>query len=425
MYRWLHDAGIPRSSVTHFENKAWLAASVTAKELEILLLTEFLEYEDLNAGAVQPVCDRYHISANIQPHIDYITPGLKLMAPSDIVTEEGWQSLQKRQGPNGDLRPLPPRRKPWPPGWVPHHKDDLSNCDVEITPACIAALYEIPPAFGKVHEGNSLGIYEAELNYWDQLDLDAFFTNFTHIPNGTHPIDRNIDGGIAQTNNISTAGIESMLDLDCAYPIVYPQNVTVFNVDDLAYQSNPYFSYASGNTFLDAIDGSYCTYGAYGETGDAPPFDPTYPDSQPGGYKSSLQCGIYKPTNVVSISYGGYEADVLIAYQKRQCSEYMKLGLQGVSFVLASGDSGIGNYPAPYGYDGPTGCLGPNFDIFNPGFPNTCPYVTTVGATKVYPGHSVFEPESAAYDSANPATNMNVNFSSGGGTECHQQFLLK
>ena len=31
-----------------------------------------------------------------------------------------------------------------------------------------------------------------------------------------------------------------------------------------------------------------------------------------------------------------------IAYQKRQCNEYLKLGLQGVSFLFASGDSGVG-----------------------------------------------------------------------------------
>jgi tripeptidyl-peptidase I len=52
-------------------------------------------------------------------------------------------------------------------------------------------------------------------------------------------------------------------------------------------------------------------------------------------------CGVYKPTNVISLSYGGQEVDVPISYQKRQCLEYMKLGLQGVSFLFASGDSGV------------------------------------------------------------------------------------
>jgi len=44
---------------------------------------------------------------------------------------------------------------------------------------------------------------------------------------------------------------------------------------------------------------------------------------------------------VISVSYGGQEADVPISYQKRQCLEYMKLGLQGVSLLFASGDSGV------------------------------------------------------------------------------------
>lgn len=147
-----------------------------------------------------------------------------------------------------------------------------------------------------------------------------------------------------------------------------------------------------------------------------PNVDPTYPDPAPDGYKGQLQCGIYKPTNVFSVSYGGQEVDLPIAYQKRQCNEYLKLGLQGISFFFASGDSGIGNYPIALGGDnGPSGCLGPNDDIFNPTWPNTCPYITNVGATKVYPGHSVHDPvpESAVYDPAGYP--YSVNYSSGGG----------
>jgi subtilase family serine protease len=56
-------------------------------------------------------------------------------------------------------------------------------------------------------------------------------------------------------------------------------------------------------------------------------------------------CGVYKPTNVISVSYGGQEADLPLSYQKRQCLEYMKLGLQGVSFLFASGDSGVSSTP--------------------------------------------------------------------------------
>lgn len=90
-------------------------------------------------------------------------------------------------------------------------------------------------------------------------------------------------------------------------------------------------------------------------------------------------------TNVISISYGGQEADLPAAYQTRQCNEFMKLGMQGVSVVLASGDSGVAG---PSGDDNTDGCLGTG-QIFSPDFPATCPYITTVGATYLPPLASV------------------------------------
>ena len=51
--------------------------------------------------------------------------------------------------------------------------------------------------------------------------------------------------------------------------------------------------------------------------------------------------------------------------------------------------------------------------IFNPNWPNTCPYVTNVGATKVYPNHSVKDPESAANDPLGEP--WLIAYSSGGG----------
>jgi hypothetical protein len=57
---------------------------------------------------------------------------------------------------------------------------------------------------------------------------------------------------------------------------------------------------ASFNNFLDAIDGSYCTY----EGGDDPTQDGIYPDQNgtaiEGAYKGPESCGIAKPPYVVS-----------------------------------------------------------------------------------------------------------------------------
>lgn len=223
-----------------------------------------------------------------------------------------------------------------------------------------------------------MGIYETLLEFWSQKDLNSFFTAFApHIPNGTHPKDNDIDGAVAVTRNASLDGGEVMLDLQLAYPIVYPQTITVWDEEDLNYQGLGNISFVGGfNQWLDAIDGSYCTYRAYGETGDDTKdgLDPVYPDPQPGGYKGHLQCGVFRPTTVMSISYSGPEAEVPIAYQKRQCNEFAKLGLQGVSFFFSSGDAGVGQYPPPQG----PGCLGKENNIFSPNWPDNCPYVTSV-----------------------------------------------
>lgn len=168
----------------------------------------------------------------------------------------------------------------------------------------------------------------------------------------------------------------------------------------MAYESNYTFN-GFLNNFLDAIDGSYCSYSSNGETGNSP-LDPPYPDPRQGGYKGKLQCGVYKPTNVISISYGGAEASLPISYQRRQCSEFMKLGLQGVSVVVASGDSGVqmrGGDPRP------SNCLGNDDKVFAPGFPATCPYLTTVGGSYLPPGADASADEEVAVKS----------FASGGG----------
>lgn len=201
--------------------------------------------------------------------------------------------------------------------------------------------------------------------------------NSSDIPTGTHPIHRLIDGAQAPAKSQLKAGPESNLDFQISYPLIWPQNSVLFQTDDPVYQQN--YTYKGFlNNFLDAIDGSYCS----ASNKDDPDLDPTYPHNVDGGYKGKLQCGVYKPTNVISISYGGAEGDLPISYQRRQCHEFMKLGMQGVSVVVASGDSGVAGNGSPR----PSGCLGENDNIYAPDFPATCPYLTVTGGTFLPPG---------------------------------------
>ena len=212
----------------------------SAGEMESLLHTEYHEYQDAQTGGIMPACEQYHVPGHLQPHIDYITPGIKLLAPPEPPKEHQKRSLAKRlsspSAPYYHQSKVSLFRKPTQE-MIQNMAGNLSNCAEVMSPECIATLYHIPPS-NLACEDNSMGIFESELEFWDQEDLNLFFSNFSsRIPNGTHPIDKLIDGGVAVTTNISQAGGEALLDLDIAYPIVYPQTITVFNVDDLHYQS--------------------------------------------------------------------------------------------------------------------------------------------------------------------------------------------
>jgi len=162
-----------------------------------------------------------------------------------------------------------------------------------------------------------------------------------------------------------------------------PQPITLLQTGDLVEG-------AGFDNWLDAIDGSFCTF----EGGDDPNQDGIYPDPLPGGFKGPESCGIVKPPNVVSISYAQDEGTITAASASRQCQEYAKLGLMGTSILYSSGDNGVAGFgnicqtPDHVDSNSTTGA-------FNPEFPASCPFVTAVGATQVNPGSTVNDPEGA------------------------------
>ncbi|KAF2164325.1 hypothetical protein M409DRAFT_67866 [Zasmidium cellare ATCC 36951] len=369
---WLEKAGVHGDRISQSVNKQWVQLDLSTWEAEKLLQTKYHFFEHAPTGKTTIGCDGYHVHEDVSEHIDYITPGTKLLAtrkpkPGDI---------EKRSFGWGKVGTTPPLLKALPISINSLLSNPLlALCDTIITPDCIMAMYNITKATS-AQPGNELGIFEDLGDYYAQTDLDEFFALLQpRIPLGTHPKLEGIDGAQAPTN-VLNAGAESDLDFQISYPLIWPQNSILFQTDDPVYEANYTFE-GFLNNFLDAIDGSYCSYSAFGITGNSPGLDPPYPDPAPGGYKGQLQCGVYKPTNVISVSYGGQEADLDANYQKRQCNEYMKLGMQGVSILISSGDSGVAG---PAGDDSENGCL-QGGTVFSPDFPASCPYVTAVGAT--------------------------------------------
>ena len=187
--------------------------------------------------------------------MDYITPGIKLLAPEKRGINKRSIAIapgKYRAGAGAPLRSNPTEVPATTPG-------NLSTCDQYITPDCIRALYQVPlvPEFpgSTPRSDNSIGIFE-EGDYYAQKDLDLFFAKYMpYIPQGTHPNPAFIDGATAPTD-VANAGGESDLDFQLAYPLLYPQTITLYQTDDLYYATNPNSTSTGGfNTFLDALDG--------------------------------------------------------------------------------------------------------------------------------------------------------------------------
>ncbi|CEJ81606.1 hypothetical protein VHEMI01726 [[Torrubiella] hemipterigena] len=244
-----------------------------------------------------------------------------------------------------------------------------------VTPSCIKAMYGIPDAPSNPNPNNMIGIYEGNNSFLKLDDLDLFYNNTNvGIPLGHGPI---VDYINYYTGKPTGTGYEPevSLDLHMAYPIIYPQQIHLFNMNNTHCQLY--------DEFLDAIDGSFCQ-------GDDPSVD------TPGG---SHVCGAYKPTNVFSFSYSVSEKAWSAPYQTRQCNEWMKLGLQDVSVFHAAGDTGVAS--PPFGI-----CEGKdNKEIFGPISLVGCPYTTAVGATELPTGKTAGDEEQAAI----------IHYSGGGG----------
>lgn len=329
---WLVSSGVHAHRHQVASSRNHVRFEATVQELESLLKTDYAIWEHAETTSVSISSDEYYVPHHIKHYIDFITPTIGLSPHHES---------RKRRKRDGRFGPLIKAAGP--------EAANLTNCWEIVSPECIRALYGVPEPATAI-EGNEMGIFESG-DVYDQESLNLFFSNAApNIPNNTHPILQSIDGGTAPTSTDDGGG-ESALDLDLAYPLIYPQQIKLYQTLDVNTAESTLGIF---DPFLDALDASYCTY----DGGDDPNYDPHLNGTE--------QCGVYKPPNVVSLSYEIAEAYYSPAYEMRQCHEYMKLGMMGTSIIFASGDNGTLSRAGFYG------CLAGGAQ--NPSAPSTCPY---------------------------------------------------
>ncbi|KAJ7505931.1 subtilisin-like protein [Mycena galericulata] len=366
---WLIDAGLAADRLRLSPSRGWINVNVTVEEAESLLHTEYHVYTH-PSGATQFGCHNYSVPADVREHIEIIKPTVQFTHRPPTA-----RAVTKRSF----THPIPMIKTN---GATTKKNASLATCDEIITPDCLRALYNFhytPFATKK----NTFGIVEFTPQAFLGADLDLFFGNFSPSQVGTRPIPVLIDGAVVQTSDQSfDFNGESDLDLEYAMSLTNPQPIQLLQTGDIVEG-------AGFDNWLDAVDASFCTF----EGGDDPTQDGIYPDPLPGGFKGPESCGIIAPPHTVSISYSQDEQTITAKSATRQCNEYGKLGLLGSSVFYSSGDNGVAGNGGV--------CLDSNLQpaddgtVFNPGFPSTCPFVTSVGATEVLPGKTVNDPESA------------------------------
>ncbi len=228
--RWLFGAGIAKVSLS--ANRQWVQFDAFAEKVEELLLTEFSEYEHVASGSKTVAADDYHVPLKLQEHVDYITPSVRLCVDPGKLKRSTRSQMEKTT--------MKKRYKELHEALYTDTESladastNLGACDTGLTAACIRAQYKIPQNTLAAPE-NELGIFEGLDEHYSKADLDTFWaTLYPYIPQGTYPEERMINGAIGAVEDVgagynqSVAGVEADMDLEVAWPLIWPQKTVLF-----------------------------------------------------------------------------------------------------------------------------------------------------------------------------------------------------
>lgn len=322
--------------------------NATVGQLETLLNAEYYVYKHIPTGETSVACEQYSLPKDILPLVDFIIP--TIFPVRDLHNIQSITTIELDDSSVASFRLSKRQRQ--------------VDCNEFTTPQCLRDWYRIPArdANYTIHPNSTFGIFQPSGADWIPEDLDLFFSNFEPSLAGQRPEMQRLQGGHHNPTFVDLAfHLEANLDFEYAMALAWPQPVVNIQVGDV-YQSG------NLNNMLAAYDAYYC------DKLDSN-IDPQYPNQFfEDGYQS-IDCGTHTPPRVISISYAWAEADFPEEYLRRQCREYLKLALQGVTVLASTGDEGtIGRQsecPTDEAEHRP----------LHVSFPASCPWVTAVGGT--------------------------------------------
>ena len=322
--QWLSSYGVTPET----ETSDSITVTVPIAKAEGMLKTKYKQYKDTQSAGDRRVMrtTSYSLPENLHDIVSFVAPTIMF----------GLRNQAEILRDGAQLRhPVP--------GYKPIVTDLDISCNTTVTPSCLSYLYNF--ANFTPCDNSVLGI-QGFLNQAAQnSDLEKFLGIFAPQHNGSTFDVISVNGG-TNIQNSSAANIGNIeeANLDVQYTISISSPIK--------------------NTFI--------------STAGSPPWVPEA-DMDSNSNEPYLEWLEYllaqeKLPETLTTSYGDSEQTVPKSYAKKVCNMLGQLGARGTSVMFSSGDFGVGAY-----------CLtndGKNSTRFNPNFPATCPFVTSVGGTQ-------------------------------------------
>ena len=367
MEEWLHGHGITAEKSEYSPALDWITLHLPISIAENLLQTRYSEFwhEESRISAIR--APEWSLPEHLHDHIESIQPTNSfLYAPTSII-----DFPRSRDVNRGDVD-----NQPTPKGLnqlaetfsdEPSQSLNLNNlpsdltvsqaCNASaVTPLCIRTLYGTLKYKAQASDRNAMALanYDGEFN--NRSDINLFLESYRpDAARAGAASNFRTDDIAGATNRQSPAtteqlqkkvGREGNLDAQILLGIAFP---------------TPLITYSTG--------------------GQAPAFKPYKftPTNTNEPFLTWLHHVLAQKDlpQVIATSYGDIEETVPYSYAKRVCEGFAQLGARGVSVIFGAGDYGV----AKNGY-----CHSNNNDTaadeFLTSFPASCPYGTSVGATR-------------------------------------------